>query len=103
MPPDARYLDSCNLTVVFEGTYSTYQIYDFNKTISSFQSSTDTEKKASAVIIHAVPTTLSQGDHDALVKNVRKLVGSVFMTGLAADYYASFWEGWASFVGEMDK
>ena len=27
--PDPRYLLHCDLTVVFEGTYSTFQIYGF--------------------------------------------------------------------------
>jgi hypothetical protein len=100
--PDARFLSSCNLTVVFEGTYSTYQIYGFSKTISSFQLSAKCERQALACIIHALPTTLSSNDMNSLVEDVRSLAGSIFMTGLSVDYYASFWQGWAEFVNEMD-
>ena len=101
--PDARFLSSCNLTVVFEGTYSTYQIYGFSKTISSFQSSSECERDALACIVHGLPANLSSNDMNNLVRDVRSLAGSVFMTGLSVDYYASFWQGWAGFVNEMDK
>jgi hypothetical protein len=40
---------------------------------------------------------------NSLVEDVRSLAGSAFMTGLSVDYYASFWQGWAEFVNEMDQ
>ena len=101
--PDARFLTSCNLTVVFEGTYSTYQIYGFSKTISSFMSSSKCERDNLACIIHGLPANISSNDMNNLIKDVRSLAGSVFMTGLSVDYYASFWQGWSGFVDEMDK
>jgi len=101
--PDARFMSSCNVSVVFEGTYSTYQVYGFSKTISSFRSSSKCNRDALACIIHALPTTLSSNDLNALVKDVRSLAGSAFLTGLSVDYYASFWAGWTGFVNEMDK
>lgn len=100
---DARYLSSCNVSVIFEGTYSTYQIYGFSKTISSFQSSAKCERDALAIIIHALPATLSSSDLNSLVRDVRSLAGSAFMTGLSVDYYASFWSGFAGFANEMDN
>ena len=40
---------------------------------------------------------------NSLVRDVRALAGSAFMTGLSVDYYASFWQDWARFVDEMDQ
>jgi len=37
----------------------------------------------------------------SLVKDLRTQAGSVFITGLVVDYYASFSAGWAGFASEM--
>ncbi|TVY83392.1 Spherulin-4, partial [Lachnellula suecica] len=99
--PDPRYLTSANLTVVFEGTYSTYQIYGFHKTMTKFQASSKAGLDALACILHSIPSTLSGQDESSLVKDLRSSVGSIFMTGLSVDYYASFWSGWPSFTDAM--
>jgi hypothetical protein len=100
--PDARYLNSCNLTVVFEGTYSTYQIYGSGKTIASFHNSAKCERDALAVVIHGMPSTLARQDQTNLITGVREVAGSLFVTGLKEDYYASFWDGWGDFVADLD-
>ncbi len=100
--PDPRYLSSCNLTVVFEGTYSTYQIYGFAKTISAFESSAKCAREAIACIIHDLPSTLTSKDEASLIANLKAIAGSVFLTGLATEYYSSFWDGWQGFVVDMD-
>lgn len=99
--PDARYMPFCSLSVVFEGTYSTYQIYGLPKTISAFQRSANCSREATACIIHSLPWTLSPSDQKALIMDLRAMAGGIFVTGLAVDYYASFWEHWAAFVDEM--
>jgi hypothetical protein len=101
--PDARYLSSCNISIVFEGTYSTYHAYGFDKIISSFQSKAHCERDALACMIHGLPANISSNDLNGLVRDVRSIAGSAFMTGLSVDYYASFWSGWAGFVNEMDN
>jgi len=103
MIPDARYMEFSNLSVVFEGTYSTYQIYGFSKTISRFLDAGDIDPESAAVIIHSLPSEIWEADQLGLLRQVKSLVGNVFVTGLAADYYASFWEGWEEFVGRMDR
>jgi hypothetical protein len=94
-------LSSCDVSVVFEGTFSTYQIYGFSKNISALQASSKCNRDKLACIMHAVPSTLSSNDMSSLVKELRTLAGSVFMTGLSIDYYASFSAGWAEFASEM--
>jgi hypothetical protein len=99
--PDPRYLPSCNLTVVFEGAYSTYKSSNLRKGISAFQASSKLGRSATACIIHDLPSTMSSKDEDSFVKELRGLAGSIFVTGLSIDYYASFWEGWQGFVDDM--
>jgi hypothetical protein len=93
----------CDLSVVFEGTYSTYQIYDFRSQIAALQASSKCGRDKLACIVHGVPSTLSDNDVTALVNGLRTLSGSIFVTGLSVDYYASFSPGWAEFTDEMAK
>jgi hypothetical protein len=51
--------------------------------------------------VHAVPSKLSNNDVTALVNGLRTVAGSIFLTGLSVDYYASFSPGWAEFTDEM--
>ena len=96
--PDVRYLASCNMTVVFEGTYATYQQHDFGKTIKSFRGAPNSDRDDLAVIIHSVPLTLGEKEKKKIVKDVKKLAAGVFITDLSVDYYASFARGWDDFV-----
>ncbi|CZT07757.1 related to cell surface spherulin 4-like protein [Rhynchosporium agropyri] len=99
--PDQRFMPSCNLSVVFEGTYETYQIYGFHKTISTFQSSSKNDRSKLAAVVHNFPPSLSSKKENKLVKDLRRVAGSVFLTGLSVDYYSSFWDGWAGFAQDM--
>ncbi|KAL2074258.1 hypothetical protein VTL71DRAFT_8036 [Oculimacula yallundae] len=101
--PDQRFMPSCNLSVVFEGSYDTYQIYGFHKTIASFQKSSNSDRAKMAAVVHNYPASLSNKKENSLVKDLRKVAGSVFLTGLTADYYSSFWDGWAGFANDMAK
>lgn len=101
--PDSNMLSPtlCDMSVIFEGTYSTYQIYGFSKQIATFQASSKSDRHKLACILHAVPSTLTSNDMTALTNGLRTMAGSLFLTGLAVDYYASFSPGWAEFVDEM--
>lgn len=101
--PDAKMLSPaiCDLSVVFEGTYSTYQIYGFGKQISTLLASSKCGREKLACIVHAVPSALNSNDVLALVNGLRTMVGSVFLTALSVDYYASFSPRWAEFADEM--
>jgi len=101
--PDARYLASCSESVVFEGSYSTYQIHGFSKIIQSFRKSAKCEREALAVVIHGLPEDLSTKDQKSLIGEVRNSAGNVFVTGLLTDYYASFWQGWQGFVEDANS
>ncbi|KAH8802482.1 Spherulation-specific family 4-domain-containing protein [Xylogone sp. PMI_703] len=98
--PDARYLSSCNLTIVFEGTYATYQGHGMHKVISAFRASSGAPREAFACIVHDMP--MSADDEKNLVKDLKSVAGSVFVTGLDVDYYSRFWDGWLGFVGAME-
>jgi hypothetical protein len=100
--PDARFFSTCDISVVFEGTHSTYQIYGMSKNISALQASSKCGREKLACIMHGVPSTLSSNDMTSLVNNLRAVAGSAFVTGLSVDYYASFSAGWADFVSDMD-
>lgn len=102
MIADARYLRSCNQSVVFEGAYSTYLEYGFNQSIPAYIESANVTREALAVIIHAIPQNFSDDGQTALLTELKKHAGSVFITGLELDYYSSFWQGWEGFVTEMD-
>ncbi|KAL3424695.1 cell surface spherulin 4-like protein [Phlyctema vagabunda] len=99
--PDERYLAFCNLTIAFEGTYSTYKSNDQTKAISQFSASSKYGRKTFASIVHSVPTQLSTNKVKSFVKNLRSASGSVFVTGLSVDYYSTFWSGWQQFVSDM--
>jgi hypothetical protein len=87
--------------VVFEGTYSTYQIYGSTKNISALEASSKCGREKLACIMHGVPPTLSSNDMTSLLSNLRTVAGSIFVTELSVDYYASFSSGWADFTSEM--
>jgi len=54
------------------------------------------------VVIHGMPSTLARQDQTNLITGVREVAGSLFVTGLKEDYYASFWDGWGDFVADLD-
>lgn len=96
--PDQRYLASCNLTVVFEGSYSTYKKSKLLKSISIFQKSSKLGKGDTACIVHGLPKTMGVKDENSFAKELKNVAGSVFVTGLDVGYYAAFWDGWERFV-----
>jgi len=88
---------------VFEGAYSTYKASKLQKSISSFQRSSKAARESMACIVHGVPSSVENKVGSEIVRDLRALAGSMFVTGLSVDYYAKFCERWQDFVGEMDK
>jgi hypothetical protein len=101
--PDPRMLSPniCDLSVVFEGAYSTYTMYNIGEQISRLEASSNCGRDRLACIVHGVPTTLSSNDMIAFMNGLRTMVGSLFLTRLSVDYYASFSPRWVEFVSEM--
>ena len=89
--------------MVFEGTYSSYQIYGFPGQIAALQASSKCGRDKLACIVHGLPPTLSENDVTGLINGLRTLAGSVFVTSLGVDYYASFSASWPEFADGMAK
>ncbi|KAE8441933.1 hypothetical protein EG329_004141 [Mollisiaceae sp. DMI_Dod_QoI] len=103
--PDARYLNAGfgNLTVVFEGSFDTYQNISFPRAIRSFQRKARSGQEALAAIVYDVPDDFQGRDETRFLGRLRNAVGSVFLTGAGTDgdVYASFWTGWDNWVQDM--
>ena len=96
--PDSRYLATADSTVVFEGTYSTFQERQGAKLFTAIPDSNRTQLCA---VIHSVPNTEEGPKLRSLVKEARKVADELFITHLSTDYYASFGAQWAEFVDLM--
>jgi hypothetical protein len=99
--PDSRYLDGPDVTVVFEGTYKTYQAENLGRAILALQDDI-TDRTALACIMHSAPVGVEKWRMKEVVEELRKLAGCVFVTELSADFYSSFGICWEAFVAEMD-
>jgi hypothetical protein len=88
--------------VVFEGSYATYKTCNSQQNILAFQKSSRLSRDATVCIVHAIPSSISNRDQDLFVKELRGLAGTLFVTGLSVDYYASFWGGLQGFVDDLD-
>ncbi|KAG9243218.1 Spherulation-specific family 4 [Calycina marina] len=100
--PDARYLALCNMTIVFEGSYDTYQQHNLSDTIKSFCKDSGCVRNSLAVVVHSVPPTIDAKVEKSMLKDVRKLAAGVFITSLSTDYYSSFGQSWGAFVQDAD-
>ncbi|CEJ56957.1 Putative Cell surface spherulin 4-like protein [Penicillium brasilianum] len=96
--PDSRYLASADSTVVFEGTYSSFQERQGAKLFTAIPDSNRTQLCA---VIHSVPDTEEGPKLRSLVKDARKVVDELYITHLSIDYYASFGSKWTEFVDLM--
>ncbi|KAJ5460096.1 uncharacterized protein N7458_001648 [Penicillium daleae] len=96
--PDSRYLASADSTVVFEGTYSSFQERQGAKLFTAIPESNRTQLCA---VIHSVPDTEEGSKLRSLVKEARKVVDELYITHLSTDYYASFGSKWTEFVDLM--
>lgn len=100
--PDSRFLDRADVTVVFEGRYETYQVENLGRAIMTLQDKV-ADPTALACIMHSAPVDVEKWRMKDLVKELRKLAGTIFVTNLWADYYSSFGTCWETFVEEMDR
>ncbi|EKD12448.1 uncharacterized protein L3040_001061 [Drepanopeziza brunnea f. sp. 'multigermtubi'] len=99
--PDQRFMPSCNLSIVFEETYESYQTRGIDQAITAFQALSKSDRTNMAVVMHSLPATISAKEQATLVKGLRQVAGSIFLTGLSVDYYSSFWDGWGGFVDDV--
>jgi len=91
----------CDLGVVFEGAYSTYNTYSIGEQISKLEEASKCSRDRLACIVHAIPEVLSSNDVTAFMNELRAMVGTLFLTGLSADYYSSFSPRWVEFAEGM--
>ncbi|KAE9372917.1 hypothetical protein N431DRAFT_545347 [Stipitochalara longipes BDJ] len=101
--PDVRMLSPsiCDFSVVFEGAYSTYQLSSIGEQISTLAVSSKCGRDRLACIVHAIPASLSSIEIIAFMNGLRMVVGSLFLTGLSVNYYASFSPRWVEFADEL--
>lgn len=96
--PDSRYLASADSTVVFEGTYTSFQE---RQGANLFTDIPDSNRTQLCAVIHSVPDTVEGSELRGLVKESRKVVDELYITHLSTDYYASFGSKWTEFVDLM--
>lgn len=93
--PDYRYLPTADSTIVFEGTYDTFQERHGAKLFESIKNSNRSQLCA---VVHSVPDTVRGNHLRSLVKQLRQVADEIFVTHLSTNYYASFGDGWGEFV-----
>ncbi|KFY27072.1 hypothetical protein V493_03707, partial [Pseudogymnoascus sp. VKM F-4281 (FW-2241)] len=103
--PDARLLHGPNITVVFEGTYATYQQHRVCSKLSKLKqkperSGNSVIRNHLACIMHSVPVEVADNESamQKVVRELQRLAGTVYVTDLHEDYYAGFGSGWMRFV-----
>lgn len=96
------------MTVVFEGTYDTYQLYGFSNKIRMLATTpkrgVKTTRENFVAIMHSIPDEMA-GDGAAMKKLAQELRGvaaAVYATDLDVDYYSGFGPTWKQFVAEMN-
>lgn len=108
--PDPRYLPGTDITVVFEGTYETYQMYGMSSRIANLahnavknKGQTTNDRPDFAVILHSLPPHVAS-NLSAISKTVAELAavaGTFFVTDLAEGYYAGWSKSWAQMVADV--
>ncbi|RKF53105.1 spherulin domain protein [Golovinomyces cichoracearum] len=67
--PDSRYMKYCDISVIFEESYSEYQRCDF-LAIAAFQKAANVRQEAIACIIHSLPNTLQSSERKLLIQDL---------------------------------
>ena len=99
--PSPLYTPFADLIVKFEGAYTTYLNANMASKTNSFLETTKVPRLKLAYIIHSIPEPMAEEDLRALLKALAKDVGTLFITGLSANYYGGFWKGFGSWVGAL--
>ncbi|KAH8656619.1 cell surface spherulin 4-like protein [Tricladium varicosporioides] len=99
--PDPRYLPSCTMSVVFEGTFQTYVDETMQKNITTYQKRWGVKREKLGCIVHSLPTNTTEKQERDIVTELKGVAANVFLTGLAEQYYERFWDGWNGFVNVM--
>ncbi|KAG9234422.1 Spherulation-specific family 4 [Amylocarpus encephaloides] len=99
--PSPNYLPFLSQVVIFEGSYDTYKSAKFDKNITAFTKTTQFPRYKLASIVHSLPENTTHKESAKLIKDLAKVSGSVFITGLSVDYYSKFWSGFGGWVSAM--
>ncbi|CAG8981998.1 hypothetical protein HYALB_00004866 [Hymenoscyphus albidus] len=99
--PSPKYLPYTDLNVIFEGPYNTFQAKSFD--IMAFMKSTRISKDKLVCLVHSLPQDMSLEDQGNFLKELKKLAGAVFVTGLSENYYTTFWNGFENWVSQLAK
>ncbi|RKF74327.1 spherulin domain protein [Golovinomyces cichoracearum] len=67
--PDSRYMQHCDISVIFEESYSEYQRCDF-LAIAAFQKAANVRQEAIAYIIHSLPDNLQSSERKLLIQDL---------------------------------
>jgi hypothetical protein len=68
----------CELDIIYEGSYSTYQIYDLRGHLTTLQVLPQCGRNTVACIVHAVPLKVRSKDMTELMNGLKSLADSIF-------------------------
>lgn len=90
------------MTVVFEGTYDTYQLHGFSHKIEMLGrlQGIKASRQDFGCIMHSLPKDVagSEASVKKVVRELRNIAGAVFLTDLGENYYSTFGTCWKQFV-----
>jgi hypothetical protein len=96
MVPDGQILSSADRTVVFEERYDTYVNMQTAKQLSALP-----DRNVLACLMHSIPEDFSEEQLRGLVRELKGLAGSIFITDLQSEYYQHFSPRFEKFVRAM--
>jgi hypothetical protein len=99
--PSPLFMPYATLTVMFEGSYDIYKSAGMAAKTSLFAKTSTASRDKLAIILHSLPTTMSDKEVAQLMKGLNKSFGAVFVTGLSVNYYESFGEEFGVWVGGL--
>jgi hypothetical protein len=83
--PDSRILGTTDRTVVFEEQYQTYFNRQAAKALAALP-----DRDVLCALMHSIPPDMPNPQLKALVRELRELSGSLFLTDLSENYYQRF-------------
>jgi len=90
---DERIMAHANKTIVCEERHHTYVSLQLTKSFTRLSS-----RDASVCLMHSIPTDMPIDELKPLVRELRALVGTLFLTDLSENCYHNFSSRFASFV-----
>jgi hypothetical protein len=100
--PSPFFLPHTDLTVVFEGAYDTYKSKKLAADVSRFKKRTKVSRHKLALVVHSMSGTIGTKDYINVVKNMKKDVGTLFLTGLRMNYYERFEDNFGDWIEALN-